>query len=202
VKGAVEECRAEGCDLLVIDTLAYWAALPQDAEKDSGAMSAAMAPLLEAATSGLAVFVVHHLRKAGGETVGDGMRGSNAITASADVLMEYRVAKGGRDRRSLSAISRWEVTPPNLVLELDGATYRALGDERLAGARDDAERLVAWVREHPWQDGDTIREALQIQRSRLRAMLAEGVVARALDRVGDGTRSDPYRYAIAGTQKP
>jgi hypothetical protein len=165
-------------------------------------MSAAMAPLLEAATSGLAVLVVHHLRKAGGESVGDGMRGSNAITASADVLMELRTAKGGRDRRSLTAISRWEVTPPNLVLELDGAGYRVLGDERMAGARDDSVRLVAWLREHPWQDGETIRQALQIQKSRLLAMFAEGVVARALDRVGDGTRSDPYRYAVAGTPRP
>ena len=81
----------------MIDTLAFWAGLEVEQEKDAGATAAAMELLLAAARDGLAVLVLHHLRKAEGGQ-GLGVRGSSAIAGAVDAVVES--AASTRRRRT------------------------------------------------------------------------------------------------------
>lgn len=201
VAEAVADAARLDVGLLVIDTWAHWAGLPPDAEKDAGATQAALAPLLEASTRGLAVLIVHHLRKSDGDGP-DVIRGSTALAAGVDVILTYRRAKGGTDRRAIHGEGRWESSAFDSVVELDGDTFRALGEASKVAVDDLAARVVAFLATHPWTTADLLQDALSVQRARLRAVLAEAVAAGALDRVGDGTRSVPYKYATFGTTRP
>ena len=67
VEAAVTEAQRVRAKLLVIDTLAYWASMPAEREKDSGAALAVMESAVYAAREGVAVFLPTHTRKGGGE---------------------------------------------------------------------------------------------------------------------------------------
>ncbi len=79
VAAAGAEAERLGAGIIVIDPLAFWAALPPDAENSAGAMTEALRPLLGLAGRGLAVLALHHVDNAHGE-----LRGSTAIGAAAD----------------------------------------------------------------------------------------------------------------------
>ena len=85
IEEAVAECERVGARLLVVDTLGQFAGVRGDAENDAGAALEAMAPLQQAAASGLAVIVSRHDRKAGGDVGESGagrMRGRVPSIAS------------------------------------------------------------------------------------------------------------------------
>jgi hypothetical protein len=152
VAGAAEECERAGAALLVVDTLSFWGQLPPERENDSGAAQQAMEPLLEAAAAGLAVAVVHHQRKAGGED-GVAVRGSSGLAGSADALVEVERARDRAPRlRRVVALTRWPQSPPELVADRDPATaaWRVVEDARPRPAqeRDEAaERVLAVLAE-------------------------------------------------------
>jgi hypothetical protein len=127
---AAAACVEVGAVLLVVDTLPQWAGLRGDAENDAGAALEAIAPLQAAAAEGLAVIVVRHDRRAGGD-VGDSARGSTAFGGAVDVILQLR--RGGPDERDgirhLAALSRFPETPAELVIEYSpDAGYAVLGD--------------------------------------------------------------------------
>lgn len=75
---AAEESKRLNAKLLIVDTLAQFAGLLGDSENDSGAVLEAVRPLQEIAGKGVAVLILYHDRKSGGE-VGDATRGSSAL---------------------------------------------------------------------------------------------------------------------------
>lgn len=204
VRGSVEHAQRVGAPLLVIDTYAYWSGLGPDQEKDAGAVGATMTALAGAAREGLAVIVVHHQRKAGGED-GDALRGSGGIAGSFDVLVEVeRVAGEGSPpgQRQLVAVGRWaERPPPLLVVERDMATraWRVVGE---GGGRGDGEVVVrreALLRALPTDAPGCTQDELaalvggkrEAWHGALQSLLAEGAVRRE----GAGRKGDPYRYS-------
>jgi hypothetical protein len=87
-----------------------------------------MAPLQEAAAGdGLAVVVLRHDRKSGGD-VGDSGRGSSAFSGAVDVVLQLSRPEGQSRPgvRALKSLSRFDETPETLVIELTEAGYVAL----------------------------------------------------------------------------
>jgi hypothetical protein len=199
VAASVEEAQRISAVALVVDTWPYWTSLPKDAEKDAGAVQAAMQPLLDATRDGLAVLSSLHLRKAGGED-GDSLRGSSAIAGAADIVLELERLQDPT-QRLLLALSRFPSTPGSLLVDRDPATgaWRALseGGRTEGRALRDRQALISAL------DGESLtREELEEaigapQRqwhAQLKVLLAEGVA----QQTGAGKKGDPYRFTLSG----
>ena len=198
VAAAVRECDRRGAGILAVDTLPRFAGLRGDAENNAGDAGEAMAPLQIAAADGLAVVVVRHERKAGGE-VGDSGRGSSAFGGAVDIVLALKRGEGATRPtvRVLHALSRFDDTPSELMVELTEEGYVALGDEpAVARAEVRAGVVGALPRD----------QAAALTFDELHARLPDAsrtTVQRALDdlidtgeatRSGAGRRGSPYRY--------
>ena len=126
---AIEQARLVHAHTVVIDTLSDWAGIAGDEENSTGAALDAMRPVHKAAAAGLAVLVVRHDRKSGGE-LGDSSRGSSAFSGAADILLSLRRTEtpGHENRRTLHGVGRFDGIPAQLVIELCDGKYVALGD--------------------------------------------------------------------------
>ena len=203
------ELRAEGgLDLVVIDTLSTF--LPCGAENQPDALQRVLRPLERLTLAGVAVLLLHHPRK-GVVSAGETARGSGALTAYADIVLEltyYRRLRREDRRRRLSAWSRHTQTPPELIIELssDGYDYTAAPD-----IDEDVARTLEVVR--------TMLESRQQQMSRavlrgswpedpkpsmttLWRHLERGVEVGQLARNGAGHSDDPFRYTLPGVDLP
>ena len=199
VRGAASEAERVAAKLLVIDTGAYWAGLPPEREKDSGAALAVVRPLLEAARAGLAVLLVLHQRKGGGED-GEGVRGSTAFAGSADVVLELERTTSPR-QRALLALSRYPQTPGTLVIEHDATTgsWSVVGEGADRGdARNIADRralLAALTAGASLTRVELEQEVGSPERQwhgQLEQLIEEGQVRR----IGAGRKGDPYRFEM------
>ncbi|MEK6720535.1 MAG: AAA family ATPase [Chloroflexota bacterium] len=196
VEGAVAECRRVGSTLLIVDTLPAFAGIKGDSENDAGAALQAIEPLQVAAAAGLAVLVVRHERKGGGE-VGDSGRGSSAFTGAVDVVLRL----GRQDNpvrptvRTLSALSRFDETPAELVIELTDSGYVALGDQTEIAFAVARQAILDVVPEPPANgisEGEIIRlvgGAKSTVGAALRSLLGVEV-----QRDGEGRRGAPFVY--------
>jgi hypothetical protein len=198
VQAAVTECRRRGHRLLIVDTLPRFAGLRGDAENNAGDADAAMAPLQLAAADGLAVVVVRHERKAGGD-VGESGRGSSAFGGAVDIVLALRRGEGATRPtiRVLHTLSRFDETPGELVVELTHDGYVALGDRAAVALSDARDWLLRDLPRSP-EDALSMTEigallrglsATTIERAR-EALLIQGDVLRR----GLGRKGDPFRY--------
>jgi hypothetical protein len=200
VKMAADEARQRGYRLVVVDTLPQFVGIPGDGENNSGAALEAMGPVQEEAATGLAFIVSRHERKGGGE-VGESGRGSSAFSAAVDMVLSLRRPEGqGRDSiRVLQALSRFDETPSELVIELEDGEYVALGTSDEVRAQV-ARRAV--LDELPTTADEAVEtkallDALQdakIKRTTLYAILAELTASGEVSLLGAGKRKDPHRY--------
>jgi hypothetical protein len=201
VAGSVDEAKRIGAVLMVVDTFAYWASLPKEAEKDAGAAQSAMQPLIDAARDGLAVFVPLHQRKGGGED-GEGIRGSGAIAGTADVVLELERVSASPRQRALLALSRYPSTPGSLIIERDPATgaWAAIAEGERSDARSISDRQAIVT---ALGTGTLTRPELEEATSaperqwhvHLDALIGEGKV----QRTGAGKKGDPYRFSMLRT---
>lgn len=198
VAGSIAEAQRVGAGVLVVDTLAHWAGLRPDAEKDAGAAQAAMQPLLDAAHAGLAVLVPLHARKGGGED-GDGVRGSSAITGCADVVLELERTQRPSER-ALLALSRYPGTPGSLIVEHDPATgsWTQIGQGERSEVRAIADRqailaaLAHDVELTRLELEDATGTPQRQWHTQLDALIREGKVQRN----GAGIKGSPYRFKL------
>ncbi len=116
-------------DVVVIDTFAAFAKLED--ENNSAQVTLAMNALQPIMTLNTAIVLIHHCRKSGGQR-GLGVRGSTAITANPDILLEMgftnkadrNEGQGGRRHRKLYLESRFDDIEPTIIeLAKDGRTY-------------------------------------------------------------------------------
>jgi Bifunctional DNA primase/polymerase, N-terminal/AAA domain/Primase C terminal 1 (PriCT-1) len=128
-RAAVEECKRRDAKLLVVDTLTQFAGIAGDGENNAGDALAAMRPLQQAAAEGISVLITRHERKSGG-TVGDSGRGSSAYGGAVDIVLSLRRPEGNQKRnvRLLQALSRFDETPAEQLIELTDDGYRSLGE--------------------------------------------------------------------------
>jgi hypothetical protein len=205
--GVVAAARAEakriGAKLLIVDTVGQFAGVRGDAENNAGVAHEAMAPLQEAAAAdGLAVVVLRHDRKSGGD-VGDSGRGSSAFSGAVDVVLQLSRPEGQSRPgvRVLKSLSRFDETPETLVIELMDAGYVALGDAEAVATQ---EARAAVLRVAPDNEGAALKEAdllaaAGVKRTVGQEVLRGHLAAELMMRIGGGKRGDPYRYWRPGT---
>jgi hypothetical protein len=193
-------------DLLAIDSLANLASMRT--ENDATEMLKALAPLQRLTSRGVSVLLNHHPRK-GPVIPGQAARGSGALSASVDILLEMDAVcrRNPKDRRRrLRAYSRYAATPPSWVIEwtADGADYLALGPSAepdfahgwpvLQALLEKAERpMTRRDLFRSWPDSATSPAKLTLWKWLSRAVRAGQVLQN-----GSGRTNDPYRYCLPG----
>jgi hypothetical protein len=204
-----ETAAARDVRLVVIDPLAAF--FPAGAsENDAGAMLEALAPLQALAGRGLAVEVLHHPNKKG-DGGGPSGRCSGALLGGADILLELRWYRGAAEedrRRRLVALSRFDETPRQLVIELnaEGTDYLAHGtfaDEEFAShwqvvldlLRVAPRKLTRAEMLEEWP-GEARPDAATLYR-----WLQRAVAAGQLLQDGRGTKCHPFRYWLAENEE-
>lgn len=194
---AVAKAREVGALVLIVDTLPQFAGMKGDAENDAGSALAAVQPLQAAAADGLAVLMLRHERKSGGD-VGDSGRGSSAFAGAVDIVLSLRRAEGASRPtiRHLHALSRFDETPDLLVIELTPDGYVSLGTETAVAEAEARERVL---RAAPTNEADALKEddllaAADVKRTVGRDAIAYHLAAGRLRRVGAGKRGDAFRY--------
>jgi hypothetical protein len=198
VAAARAEAKRIGAKLLIVDTVGQFSGVRGDAENNAGAAHEAMAPLQEAAAAdGLAVVVLRHDRKSGGD-VGDSGRGSSAFSGAVDVVLQLSRPEGQSRPgvRVLKSLSRFDETPETLVIELTDSGYVALGDAEAVATQ---EARGAVLKAAPDNEGAALKEAdllaaAGVKRTVGQEVLREHLAAGLMVRIGGGKRGDPYRY--------
>jgi hypothetical protein len=208
VAEAVRFCQSHDIKLLVVDTLSRFARIKD--ENDSAAAMAVMEPLHEAmATTKLAMLIVRHDRKSGGD-VSDSGRGSSAYNGEVDILLGLRKVQGkrtsrddddddgdddepvGKDRRRLLvAESRYGNDSEDLLLVLTADNeYRVLGQPHKVKVEDEKQALLTCIpfgkdQARKWND---VQQASGLSRRRARDlrdwMEERGVVSVDTERPG------------------
>ena len=142
LEAAAAHVQATGAVLVVIDTLAHWAGLRADQEKDPSTMQTVMAAQAGLLRTGAAVLDGHHQRKAGGEG-GDAIRGAGSILANVDMSLEYeRVGEGVR--RTTGASSPRVATRPRRCWLCRGIAPPAAGPSTARPMTAPAAATRAW----------------------------------------------------------
>ena len=148
-------CLKNKVGLLVVDTLARWASVPD--ENDATAMAAAVEPLRRIAAENIAVLFLVTDRKGGGE-LGQSGRGSSAATGEADHILHLQ-RKGGQGeavlrQRELEGVGRLAGMTGKLIIELGGSGHYELvgssSDVALQRAKEIALGLLPTHRAEAW----------------------------------------------------
>lgn len=129
IENLTEKCKEEKIDMVVIDTLTtFW---PIDNENDPAQVIKALVPLYNFTENRIAVFLVHHFRKSGGDQA-QASRGSGALPGFVDNIIEFtrHIDDGANTtKRILKTYGRFDNVIPEIVIDLtaDGK-YKTLGD--------------------------------------------------------------------------
>jgi hypothetical protein len=191
--------------LVVIDPIAdFW---PVENENDASEVTAALLPLRQITHAGANLLLLHHPRKSGGKE-GTAPRGSGALMGTVEVLMEMeRVRPNDLSNRErlIRAVSRYDETPKQLVIELTKEGYVARGSRTEAAADRYCRQIlnilpssapgltVPEIREK-WPEGFTKPSGTS-----LRNVLREGEKQGKWVRTGSGARNDAGRYHRASS---
>jgi hypothetical protein len=198
VHEAAEEAVRRDAQLLIVDTLPQFAGLKGDAENSATGALTAMQPLQEvAATYNLAIIIVRHERKSGGQ-VGVAGRGSTAFAGAVDLIVSIRRSEGAARPtiRELHALSRFDETPDVLVVELTESGYRALGDKAAVAESEAREAILeaAPTSEARAVSLNFLLMVTDLGRSSAQKAIEALLEAGELRRVGAGVKGSPYRY--------
>lgn len=178
-------CKQNTIDVLIIDTISpIW---PVIDENNAAEVQSALLPLLSITKQGISVLPLHHYSKAGG------IRGSTAIAATPDILLNFSKPQGDEDttRRLLKCVGRFEETPEQLLLDYRDGEYILLGTPQNV-ARQEKHAQVKQVLEN-FDSGATLHELLESwsgegkkpSRSMLRIYLNELLLARQIYQIGE-----------------
>jgi len=196
VEQAVNEAKAYGAKLLVVDTFAQFAGLVGDKENIAGDVLAAMMPLQQARDLGIAILVIRHERKEGG-AVGESGRGNSALTGSVDIVLRLKrpEGQGHSNRRLLEALSRFDETPRMLNIELANGEYQTVGENGQNASAIDASKVMAAL---PNTEDAAVPisavVAKGISRASVQSILEGLIGSKQVETAGKGVKNDPFRY--------
>lgn len=198
VAQTVQDCVDHQADLLIVDTLMR--NMPLRDENNATEIDDALLPLWRLMETGVAIVVIHHLKKGGGPE-GTGARGSSALMAWPEVTFELsRTNPDDVDcrQRTLRSNSRFRQTPVELVIELGDDGYTVCGSLRDAEARGIHTAISHMLASGEPMSHYEIATAMGRTRQTIESHLARMVDAGVLRRTGTGTRGDIHRYTIVG----
>jgi hypothetical protein len=189
------ELRRERPGFVIIDTPRAFLQVAD--ENDASSWRAALDPLLlMARQDDVAVLLLHHLRKSGGDE-GLAHAGNHALVAAVDVALELRRDPQAGTRRIIRAVSRFDETPASWTLELREDGLALLGDPEALRRADLLDRLVAVLDDTPRTaaeiaaDLDDPKPSASAVYAGLKELHRQGRV----ERHGKGTRGTPYRWS-------
>jgi len=199
VAATVADCQAFGAEVLIIDTMSR--NLPISDENDATDVDNALQPLWQLNKSGVAIVLVHHIRKsvtAGDDTI-TSSRGSIAFNGFAEIILNLSKLQGDGETtmRHLSGDSRASHVPKDLVIDLVEGRYVVAGDLKGAEQARDRARLLAVLDSNAM----TAREwalKCELTQARTERLLHELMVAGRVRQSGDGSRGSIYRYQLVG----
>ena len=163
-------------DVVVIDTISkMW---PVREENDAGQVEDAMMPLWTLTKQGVALMVVHHTRKSGGEQFTES-RGSGGLPAFCETLMTFcRTSDDLRSpHRKIKGMGRYRETPVEWYVELTKAGYVSHGDPQEMTPEVKAKIVIDKARETGWGD-------------RVFAVLPDAVPGLTVNEINDRLRKD------------
>lgn len=192
MRQARDYAREVGAAGVVVDTFFEWSDLAGEEENQSGAVKEAVRAAKAVVADGdLFVFLICHDAKGGP------WRGSTVLPAMLDVKLELRVPAGEdadtTNKRILTGKGRYAGIPRALLCELEGRTYRALGEPapRERTERNRAVVAVAQLGEAPWEP---VAQKLGLSKPQTLALLRAAVRAGDLSCAGRGVRGDPMVF--------
>jgi hypothetical protein len=209
IANVAAQVTTDAYDLVIIDSLPnLW---PVQDENDAGQVITALSPLYGITKANAGVVLVAHPRK-GDAGEGQAMRGSGATAAFADVIVEmrrYDPERRADNRRTLTAYSRYDDTPVELVLDFDHATgYRAVGTKVEASAADRLAVIRSILHSGPpgltaaeiyaaWPEGSVAKPGERTIKLDLEHAIE--LDATSIARTGKGVRGDAHRYHLANS---
>jgi len=176
--------------LVILDTLGrFWRVKDENSNAE---VVQEVSPLLDLARdTGAAVLLVHHESKSGGED-GKGIRGASALFGLVDQAFLLQKAQGGSsNRRVLKCIGRYDETPREVVLELEGDEYRLLGKPEDLDLEMAKGKVLQALSGGP-QDTPTLSKLTQLPDSTTRRALTQ--LGDLVVRDGRGVKGDPHTY--------
>lgn len=193
---AIEE---EKVELIVVDTLAeFWDA---GDENDAKKVLESLKVLKKIAHNHeIAVLILHHTRKGGGED-GEAHRGSSAIMGAVDIPAVLRRDKSNPQKRILVTLSRVG-SVPDQVIELVGNEYVSYGSV-IAHKRENVERRVMDVLPAPKGKPISRKEIMskldpKPSETLLKEILADHI---EIEKIGTGRKGSPLRYRRKAKKK-
>lgn len=140
---AVALAERVGTWALAVDTIAACADIPPKMENGAGEALAAMAPLREAADSGLGALMLRHDRRAGGAAGESGYR-SSAISGVADTVYTLRLYPNNIPTcRRLTAVSRFDDVATEMDIDLVEDGYACLGSPAVSATVRVTKAIIA-----------------------------------------------------------
>jgi hypothetical protein len=185
--------KQEGVRLVLLDTLSrYWNIRD---ENDNPEIERLVSPFLDLAhETDAAVVLIHHHRKSGGSD-GHAIRGGGGLLAIVDqaLSLEKRPdGAGNPQQRVLRALGRYsDYSPAEMVLELDGDEYRAVGTPAHFTSEAQQALVLGALTDVP-QTVAALMLTTKLKRSPLDRVLKS--LGPLVARQGEGTKADPYRY--------
>lgn len=187
-----------GHKILVIDTLSrYW---PVADENDAVQATQAIDALdILTEKTDLCVMVIHHQRKSGGANF-TGARGSGAISARFDIILDFEKVEGGfgqdkKNQRLIKGSGRWQETPIEVVIELNNDHYELLGDSTEVRKLERQRQLIEAIPTDYWATIEDIQESCSLRRetviAELKRLIQSGEVL--TDKL-KGTRGNPQKF--------
>jgi len=179
-----------GVRLVLLDTLSrYW---DIENENDNAEVIRRVSPFLDLAReTNTAVVLIHHERKGGGED-GRGIRGGSALFGLVDQSLTLDKRAGGTEnQRVLKALGRYDESPSEVILELDGDAYRSLGTADEFTLKSKQDKILAALTDVP-QTVDALADATGFPRATTQQIL--GGLGKQVARQGKGVRNDPFLY--------
>lgn len=207
VDASIKKAKAVEARVLVVDTFAQFAHLIGDKENSAGEILEAMLPLQKARDAGMAVLLIRHERKEGGQ-VGESGRGSSALSGAVDLILRLHRPEGRHPEniRQLDALSRFDGTPRETTVALNDGHYRIVGTQDAVAhqAAMDSIRSVLPSQSEQAMSLDEVARQTGSSRTTLQAAISTLEAEGFIKRRGKGVRSDPYSYfqVAAGTPGP
>lgn len=193
--------------LLVVDSFANWSRMAENEENSSSAILTKLRPLREMIDRlNIAALIVHHTRKAGGESF-ERMRGSSALAGEADVLIDFDFGSGKKNgidktHRILTIESR--VEHPDKIdchLELnekwEELSYTLLPKQDYGITDDIDAKLHEYLKQHGSATKEELRKATGILSQEQAGIIAYNFIKKyKMESTGKGTKGDAKKWHL------
>ena len=200
IGACAENMEKYGLQVLIVDTLAnLWPVIDENNSVDVINAIRHFNKITQSGDRSKSVIAVHHSRKSGGENF-TAARGSGALSADFDILLDFKKPEGGygeksKTKRLITASGRFnEITPAELLIDFIDDEYVALGDPADVH-RDERRKIVIDVLdEHEWKTVDHIRiecnQRKQTVTDELIRLFGMGVIEQS----GTGGKGSPRKF--------